>query len=123
MRKKNYRGVRCIKRELGKCEGICRSFDKLQTAFADLLQADESVVSFRCNVLLEGVADDLYTSDFVAVKDDGSLMVRECVFRKNLMRPTMARLLDISRNYWMDCGVTDWGIVVEKLRKEDPDED
>ena len=38
MRRKGYRGVGCVKRSLSKCEGICRTYDKIQTSFADYLQ-------------------------------------------------------------------------------------
>ena len=70
MRKKNYRGVGCTKRELGKCEGVCRTYDKIQTAFADILQANDNVVSFKCNVLLDELTEGEYTSDLVDVKTD-----------------------------------------------------
>ena len=70
--------------------------------------------SFECNVRLKGVADDLYSSDFVIKKTDGSTMVRECVWRINLQKPSYAKLLDISRNYWLSHGIEDWGIVIEK---------
>ena len=56
---------------------------------------------------------------FMPKKKDGTIIVRECVWRKNLSRPTTAKLLDISRNYWLSKNVEDWGIVIEK---EDPDE-
>ena len=108
---------RCEKKELSKCQGICRTYNKIQTVFADMLESDEEIVSFECHVLLKGTADDMYTTDFVAVKTDGTKMVRECVWRNNLRKPSYARLLDISRNYWLSQGVTDWGIVIEK--KED----
>ena len=42
-----------------------------------------------------------YTSDFVCTKADGDLMVRECVFRKFLMKPLTVKLLDASRDYWL----------------------
>ena len=53
-----------------------------------------------------------YTSDFVCVKADGDLMVRECVERKHLMKPMTVKLLDASREYWKRNGVTDWGLVI-----------
>ena len=31
MRRKGYRVVGCVKRSLSKCEGICRTYDKIQT--------------------------------------------------------------------------------------------
>ena len=113
MKKTNYKG-RCEKRQVSKCRDICRTYSKLQAAFVDLLEKDEDVVSFECNVPLKGVADDMYSTDIVAKKADGPTMVRECVWRVNLQKPSYARLLDISRNYWLSHGVKDWGIVIEK---------
>ena len=37
MRKKNYKGVKCTKRYVEKCEGVCKTFDNIQYAYADLL--------------------------------------------------------------------------------------
>ena len=54
-----------------------------------------------------------YTSDFLCVKVDNTLMVRECVFRKHLTKPQTVKLLDISRDYWRIHGVTDWGLVID----------
>ena len=47
-------------------------------------------------------------------KADGDLMVRECVFRKFLMKPLTVKLLDASRDYWLRHGVTDWGVVIDE---------
>lgn len=98
MKKINYKG-RCEKRMVSKCEDICRTYSKIQSAMVDILEKDDDVVSFECNVRLKGVADDLYSSDFVIRKTDGSSIVRECVWRINLQKPSYAKLLDISRNY------------------------
>ena len=43
-----------------------------------------------------------------------NLMVRECVFRKFLMKPLTVKLLDASRDYWFRHGVTDWGVVIDE---------
>lgn len=114
MRKKNYKGMKVTKRMLSKCEGVCRTYDAIQYAYADLLSKAEDVQSFRVNVLLEGLQEGDYTSDFVIVKTDGGLMIRECVSRRHLTKPMTTKLLDASRNYWKSHGVSDWGIVVEK---------
>ncbi len=53
MRRKGYRGVGCVKRSLSKCEGICRTYDRIQTTFASSLQEDEDVMTFQCNVLID----------------------------------------------------------------------
>ena len=112
MRKKNFKG-RCEKRKLSKCEETCRTYDAIQYAYADLLNGLEDIKSFRVNVLLDGIEGD-YTSDFVCIKSDGDLMVRECVERKHLTKPLTAKLLQESRDFWLRHGVTDWGIVIEK---------
>ncbi|MBR5308317.1 MAG: hypothetical protein IKU43_06065 [Clostridia bacterium] len=116
MRSKHIKD-RCIKRWLKKSDDIVRTYDKVQTVYADVLDRDENVVSVRCNVPLEG--EDDFTSDFVCLKKDGTLMVRECIYRKKLGLPRTSKLLDISRSYWMKRGVDDWAIVVEM---EDNDE-
>ena len=97
MRKKNFKG-RCEKRVLPKCAEVCRTYDPIQYAYADMLQADDGIKEIRCNVLLDGLDLGEYTSDFVCVKSDGDLMVRECVYRKFLMKPLTEKLLDISWN-------------------------
>lgn len=111
MRKKGYKG-RTEKRILSKCNDVCRTYDAIQSAYADILQADDGIREFRCNVLLDGLPEGEYTSDFVCIKTDGEVMVRECVQRKHLMKPMTVKLLDDSREYWLRHGITDWGLVV-----------
>jgi len=113
MRKKNYKG-RCEKRVLSKCKEVCRTYDDIQSAYAELLQKSDSITEMRCNVLLNSLEAGEYTSDFVCVKTDGDMMVRECVNRKYLTKPMTVKLLDASRNYWLRHGVTDWGIVTNE---------
>ena len=113
MNKKNPK-TRCIRKQLTKCADVCRCYDKIQSVYADLLEENDEIVEFKCNVLLEGLELGEYTSDFVCTKTDGTLRVRECVERKNLTRPYTAKLLDASRNYWTKRGVEDWGIVIDK---------
>lgn len=112
---------RCVKRTVRKCEGICKTYSDIHAKYADMLSEREDIESFRTNVLMEGLELGVYTSDIVAVKKDGSLMVRECTERKNLLRTKTCSLLDVSREYWVTRGVMDWGIVVEK--KEDANEE
>ncbi|MBQ9156269.1 MAG: hypothetical protein IJ137_05770 [Eubacterium sp.] len=114
MRKKVQK-CRHVKRSLAKCKGLCVTYDKLQYAYADKLEESDAVAEFRCNVVLEGSEEtEEYMSDFVCVKTDGELMVRECVFRSRLAKPMAAKWLELSRNYWMNRGVTDWGIVIDE---------
>lgn len=113
MRKKNFKG-RCEKRKIGKCEEVCKTYDVIQYTYADLLQANDEIKEIRCNALLDGLDIGEYTSDFVCIKTDGELMVRECVFRKHLMKPMTVKLLDASREYWIRHGVMDWGVVIDE---------
>lgn len=120
MKKKGYKGTRCEKRTMSKCaDGVARTYNAIESKYAEKLEADPDIREFHCQVLLDGLELGEYCSDFVAVKVDGDLRVRECVYRKYLIKPMTAKLLDASRDYWMRRGVTDWGIVIEK--KEDAD--
>lgn len=113
MKKKGYKG-RCQKRTLSKCKEICRTYDDIQYVYAELLQNNSEIKEIRCNVLLDGLAEGEYTSDFVCIKSNNDLMVRECVYRKFLTKPMTVKLLDISRGYWLRHGVSDWGIVIDE---------
>ena len=42
MKKKNFKG-RCVKRKLDKCEEICRTYNPIQYAYADVLETDSSI--------------------------------------------------------------------------------
>ena len=113
MRRKNYKG-RCQKRMLPKCQEVCRTYDDIQYAYADILQSSDEIKEIRCNVILDGLESNAYTSDFLCVKGNGDLLVRECVYRKFLTKPMTVRLLDLSREYWRNHGVSDWGLVVDE---------
>ncbi len=112
MRKKNYKG-RCQKRRLSKCKDVCKTYDDISYAYADLLQADDDIQEFRCHVPLPSLQNGEYTSDFVCTKTNGDRLVRECVSRKHLAKPMTVQLLDMSREYWFRHGVADWGIVID----------
>lgn len=115
MKAKGYKRTRCEKRTMSKCaDGVARTYNAIESSYAEMLQENPDIKEFRCQVLLEGLEIGEYCSDFVAVKTDGDLRVRECVYRKHLRKPMTAKLLDASRNYWRRRGVEDWGIVVEK---------
>ena len=113
MRKKNYKG-RCEKRVLNKYPSICKLYDPLQNAFADILDAQKDIQTIKCNVFLGNLEVGEYTTDFVCTLTNGDLMVRECVQRSHLSKPLTAKLLDASREYWLKHGVTDWGIVTNE---------
>lgn len=90
-----------------------RAYSDIQAAYAERLEKGDAVKEFQCNVLLDGLEEGEYTSDFLCVKADGDFMVRECVERKFLMKPRTVKLLDASRNYWLRHGVKDWGLVID----------
>ncbi len=106
----------CEKRTLAKCRGVCKTFDAIQYAYADILQSDSTIKEFSCNVVLDGLSEGEYTSDFVCVKSDGDLMVRECVQRKLIAKPMTVKLLDYSHEYWLKRGVSDWGLVIDEKK-------
>lgn len=112
MRKKNYKG-RCIKKSVSKSKEVCRTYDDIQLAYLDVLQNDENIQEIRCNVLLGGDDVDGYMTDYLCVTSDGNLIARECVFRKQLLKPMTVKLLDASRMYWAKHGVSDWGLVID----------
>lgn len=112
MRKKDYKG-RCEKRVLDKCKTVFKSYDPIQSAYADLLEANEEVIEIQCNVPLDGADLGEYMTDFVCVMANGDLMVRECIGRKALGKPMNMKLLDGSKTYWANRGVVDWGLVVD----------
>ncbi len=66
VRKKNFKG-RCEKRVIAKCNDVCRTYDAIQYAYADILEANGEVKEIRCNVPLDGRDIGQYTSDFVCV--------------------------------------------------------
>lgn len=112
MRKRGFKG-RCDKRTLSKCKEVCRTYDPIQYAYADKLQENAEIKEIRCNVSLDGLPEGEYMSDFVCIKADNDMMVRECVQRRFLSKPLTVRLLDTSREYWRRHGVSDWGIVID----------
>lgn len=110
MRKKNFKG-RCEKITVTKSKSICKTYDDLQRSYLEKLEANSDIQEIRMNIVLDSLPD--YMSDFVCVKNDGGLMVRECVYRKFLTKPMTVKLLDDSRNYWRNHGVEDWGLVID----------
>lgn len=42
---------RCTKKKLKKCEEVARTYDKIQTAYADVLDKDKNIEVIKCNVL------------------------------------------------------------------------
>lgn len=105
---------RCQKIKLKKSKDVVRTYSGIQAAYAQELEKEEEIKEFQCNVVLAGLEIGEYTSDFVCIKTDGDLRVRECVDRKYLMKPLTVKLLEASREYWRRNGVADWGMVINE---------
>ena len=43
MRKRNFKG-RCVKRSVSKSQEVCRTYDAIQNAYLDVLEADDDIV-------------------------------------------------------------------------------
>ena len=76
MRKRNFKG-RCEKRQIAKCAEVCRTYDDIQRVYAERLSESEDIAEIRCNVPLDGLSLGDYTSDFVCLKTDGELLLRQ----------------------------------------------
>ena len=99
MKKKSYKGTRCEKRYFSKCkDGVARLFNTLEIHYAELLENREEILEFQCNVLMENLEEGEYCSDFVCRKRNGDLMVRECVYRKNITRPRISETKNREQN-------------------------
>ena len=107
MRKQKYKG-RCEKRMLSKSDEVCRFYSELQSKYADKLDSDNGIKQIQCNVYL---CNTEYMSDFLCTRKNGDVFIRECVERRFLNKPMTIKMLDISRNYWLNHGIEDWGIV------------
>ena len=102
-----------MKKKLTKCQTVFNAYNDLQYAYGTKLDNNQDIVEIKCNVKLTDCLDgEHYTTDFYCVKTNGEAMVRECVYKDKLLKPMTAKLLDMSRNYWLSKGVSDWGIVL-----------
>lgn len=52
MRRKNYKG-KCEKRRVSKCKDVCRTYNDIQYAYSEMLQHDNQIKEFQCNVLTQ----------------------------------------------------------------------
>lgn len=60
MRKKDFKG-RTEKRMLKKCKGVCKTYDPIQYAYADVLEQNDEIVEIRCNVVLDDCENGITT--------------------------------------------------------------
>ena len=115
MRNKGLK-TRCTKQSLPKFEGVCKTFDKVQTAAAIFLSKMEDVKTIRSYVDSAIVDGTQYTSDFVCEKRNGDLAIWECVYGKHLMKPLTVKLLDASRSFWLSRGA-EWGVIIAETNE------
>ena len=107
--------VQVTKKRLSKCEGVFRSYSDIQLRYAASLEDDDSILEFKCNVVLDNFElDGTYTTDFLITKTNGDILIRECVFRNRITKPLNIKLLDASYRYWINRGISNWGIVVNE---------
>lgn len=116
MKKKNFKG-RVEKRFVTKCEEVCRTYSPIQSAYVDVIENErDDIVTFQCNVPWFDEQEVEYTTDFVCKKQDGSLLVLECIERKLLGRPHTIKLLQSSYTHWSK--YAEWGLVVDAITEE-----
>ena len=113
MRKTNYKG-RCEKKVLSKCKTLFKSYDPIQLTYADSLEANPNIIEIQCNVPLEDNECNGYMTDFLCTLSTGEYMVREVISSRFLCKPLSAKLLDMSRTYWLRRGINNWGIVTDR---------
>lgn len=112
MRNKNQKG-RCVKMSLPHFEEVVKTYDDLQLAAAKSLSANSNFVSIQSNVDSVEVDGTKYTSDFLCKDKDGAYTIYECVYRKQIDKPKMMKLLDSSQQFWTARGVQ-WGLILDK---------
>lgn len=108
---------RCVKRALPKFTSVCKTYDKVQEAYASRLSDDDEIVEIQCNVPIEDTSIGEFTSDFVFKRRDGTIAVRECTLRTKVLRPRTVTLLDFSQRYWLKKGITDWKVIIDAEKK------
>ena len=108
-----------MKKALNKCKRFI-AYNEVQWAYADTLATNEDIVEIQCNVKLNGFPlGDTFSSDFVCVKKDRTLLVIETIEKKYLLKPRNLKLLEASRTYWLARGVQDWRLVVGETNEKE----
>ena len=70
--------VQVTKKRLSKCEGVFRSYSDIQLQYANLLESDDSILEFKCNVVLDDFElDGTYTTYFLITKTNGDIQTTE----------------------------------------------
>ncbi len=104
-----------MKKKLKKSKTTFNAYNELQYRYGTKLDENPDILEIQANVkLVDCSQGDCYSTDFYCIKTNGEPMVRECVYKDKLLKPMTTRLLDISRNYWLSKGISDWGIVISE---------
>ena len=104
-----------MKKKLKKSKTTFNAYNELQYRYGIKLDDNPDILEIQANIkLVDCPQGDCYSTDFYCVKTTGEPMVRECVYKDKLLKPMTIKLLDISRNYWLSKGITDWGIVISE---------
>ena len=65
------------------------AYNDIQYMFGKVVDTWSNIIEIKANVKLDDfILGDSYTTDFVCTKDDGELMVRECVFISKINKRT-----------------------------------
>lgn len=111
MKSKNS-NVTTIKSHINKCENdVCITNSVIQTKGTEFLASLGEIVSFKTNVPFIAADGKEYTSDILAVTIDGSPVIAECIALKLLANAKYLQKLELSYEYWIGHGVTDWRIL------------
>lgn len=105
-----------FKKKLNKCKDIFKAHNELQFKYGEQLDKRSDIAEIKCNVPIDCELEGKFTTDFYCVKTDGSIFIRECVYKDKLMKPFYIKTLDASRDYWLSKGITDWGIVLNETK-------
>ena len=70
---------RCTKKKLKKCEEVARTYDKIQTAYADVLDKDKNIEVIKCNVLLENLEGMFYDSYKDKTKEEKISLIKRLI--------------------------------------------
>ena len=65
MRAKNFKGAKCVKMKLKKCKEVIRTYDNIQTAYAELMDKNEMIKEIQCNIPLDSTEEGEFTTDFL----------------------------------------------------------
>jgi len=85
MRNINTR-TKTMKKRLKKCKTIFYAYNDIQFKYGDVLDDRSDISEIKCNVRIDCELGNNYTTDFYVVKTDGSIMIRECVYKNNLLK-------------------------------------